>query len=297
MRYLVSILTLLFAAPCILAQNWAEVQRDGDRYVWGEGWGQTLEEADNQALSMLASKISLIVSNEFRSTEGQSSSGQQTTHFMSVENSLHTFSNASLTNTGVEVLGNGKKAHVVRWISRSDIEKMRDTRSRRVLEYFSEAERSERAGNIGNALRGYYWAYALARAYPDLSAICVKDHEGESHTLSHWLPEKLNGILSDLRVNATLTGNHATLSFCFRGDPAEGIEFSYFDGRGWSDNVQADNGRKVIDLAYNTRPEYLHIRYEYMFLNQARLDRELEAALSALKDEPLRKAWTAIEIR
>ena len=297
MKRLVSIISLLTVAHCIFAQNWAQVQRDGDKYVWGEGWGQTLEEADNQALAMLSSKISLIVSNEFHSTEGQSSTGTQTSHYVSIENNLHTFSTASLTNTGVEILESGRKSHVVRWIARSDIEKIRNTRYQRVLEYVSEAERNEMKGNVGNALKGYFWAYALACAYSDLSGMSYRDEEGVNHTLSHWLPEKINGILSDIHVTATITGNHASLSFSFRGKPAEGIDFSYFDGRGWNDHVSAINGRKSIELAYNVQPEYLHIRYEYMFLSQARLDRELEAALSAIKDEPLRKAWASIKIK
>ena len=297
MRRIASIFYLLFVAHCIFAQNWAQVQRDGDKYVWGEGWGQTLEEADNQALAMMSSKISLIVSNEFHSTEGQSSAGSQTSHYVSIENNLHTFSNASLTNTGVEILENGKRSHVVRWIAHSDIEKMRSARYQKVLEYVSEAEHNEKRGNVGNALKGYFWVYALACAYSDLATMSIRDDEGGDHILSHWLPEKISGILSDIHVTATVTGNHASLSFSFRGQPAESINFSYFDGKGWNDNVSAVNGHKSIELAYNYQPEYLHIRYEYLFLSQARLDKELETALSAIKDEPLCKAWASIKIR
>lgn len=297
MKVIVSILALLFVNQTIYGQNWMEVQKNSKEYIWGEGWGKTLEEADNQALSMLSSKISLIISNEFRSTEGQSSVGSHTTHYTSMENNLHTFSGASLTDTGVEVLENGKRPHVVRWIGRNKIEKIKNARYQRVLECVAAAECNEMRGNVGNALKYYFWAYAMACAYSDLPGMSFRDEEGINHTLSHWLPEKINGILSDIHATATVTGNHVSLSFSFRGKPAEGIDFSYFDGRGWNDHVSAVNGRKSIELAYNVQPEYLHIKYEYMFLSQARLDRELEAALSAIKDEPLCKAWASIKIR
>ena len=50
------------------AQNWERIRED-DRYIWGEGWGRTVEEADRDALASLTSKISIAVSSRYRELE------------------------------------------------------------------------------------------------------------------------------------------------------------------------------------------------------------------------------------
>ena len=45
--------------------------RDDCRYVWGEGLGTSLEEADRQALASLVSKVSVTVTSDYRCVEQQ----------------------------------------------------------------------------------------------------------------------------------------------------------------------------------------------------------------------------------
>lgn len=296
MKRLLSILSSIFVLfQAASAQNWAEVASDPEHYVWGEGWGKTLEEADNQALSMLASKISLIISNEFHSVEGQAVTSSGTSRYASVENDLRAFSSASLTNTGVEVLEKGKQNHIVRWIRKDDINRMSDLRAGRVIGYITEAERCEAAGKVGDAIRGYYWAYAMVRSYQELSKVSYTAHDGISHIIVNWLPEKIGSILSDIKACVQSMNNScATLYFTFRGRPLSGIDFFYFDGSRWSGPVNVRGGSQAVVLAYNSRPEYLHIRYEYAYMAEARSDRELAYALELMKDEPVRKANVAL---
>lgn len=296
MRNILSILfCVVFVCQTASAQTWAEVSSDPEHYVWGEGWGKTLEEADNQALSMLASKISLIVYNEFHSVEGQAVTSSGISKYTSVENDLRAFSSASLTNAGVEVLEKGKHSHIVRWIRKEDISMMNDRRCARVLELAAEAERCEQDRKVGDAIRGYYWAYAMIRSYPELSKASFTDDNGISHILMNWLPEKLGSILSDIRATVqSIGGESAVLSFSFRGSPLSGIDFFYFDGSRWSGPVNVRGGRQTVELAYNSRPEYLHIRYEYAYMAEARSDRELSYALEKMKDEPVRKTNVAL---
>ena len=42
------------------AQDWEGVKADSS-FIWGEGWGSSIEEADQQALSSLISKITIAV--------------------------------------------------------------------------------------------------------------------------------------------------------------------------------------------------------------------------------------------
>ena len=65
---------LIAAVLCspVFAQSWDDVKRDRQNYLTGEGWGETIDEADQQALAALISKISVDVSQNFEMLEGES---------------------------------------------------------------------------------------------------------------------------------------------------------------------------------------------------------------------------------
>ena len=50
----------IFLIPAF-SQSWDEVKHNTQTYLCGEGWGATVEEADQQALAALISKISVVV--------------------------------------------------------------------------------------------------------------------------------------------------------------------------------------------------------------------------------------------
>lgn len=293
-RFLLSAVCVLLACHPVPAQTWEMVVADSGHYVWGEGWGRTIEEADNQALAMLSSKISLIICNEFHSVEGQYTGTGGRSSYSSIENNIHSYSSALLTNTGVVVLDKGKEAHVGRWIGREEIARIRMIREYKIMEYVSEAFRNESAGRIGDALRGYYWAYALMRANPEYSSLEFTDDYGQSHMLSGWLTEKIGSVLSNISVKVqSYTGQKAVLQLSYNGKPLSDMDFSYFDGCRWSGTVSARDSRVPLEMSYNYKPEFIHIKFEYAYMSEARLDKELELALSAIKDEPLRKSYVA----
>ena len=57
---------LLLLALTASAQSWEEVREDDD-YIYGEGWGSTVAEAERQALANLIGKIATNVSGESHS--------------------------------------------------------------------------------------------------------------------------------------------------------------------------------------------------------------------------------------
>lgn len=279
------------------AQTWAEVKADRDCYVWGEGWGDSVEQADREALSALSSKISLTFFNKFQSTEGQTTLGKKTSGYSSVENTVSSYSAAALCDSGMEVLESGRRCHVVRWIGRDAVELMRAERTRQTLDYARQGEEFELEGRPSDALRCYYWAYAMLKAYPETASASYIDHSGTQRSLAGWLPQKVNGILSGIRASVLCaTQRQATIVLSFNGKTPRDVEFSYFDGTGWSRNVIAQDGKKTVPLCYNTRPEYLHIRLEYAFPDSFIPTRELEFALQCLGTERIAKAHQALAI-
>ena len=69
-------ITLIVCVLCLVptfSQSWDEVKRNSNIFLYGEGWGATVEEADQQALASLISKISVVVSSDFTITEDEKS--------------------------------------------------------------------------------------------------------------------------------------------------------------------------------------------------------------------------------
>ena len=54
---------LISIAALASAQTWDQIKKDHNTYLSGEGWGETIDEADQQALSDLISKLSVVVSS------------------------------------------------------------------------------------------------------------------------------------------------------------------------------------------------------------------------------------------
>ena len=107
MRTRLNIITLLltFIAIPAFAQSW-EAIKGSNAYLWGEGWGTSVAEADKQALNDLISKISLQVSGNVshNETETVTNAGVETNStFSSVVN---TYSSATLTNTEKVIIEN-----------------------------------------------------------------------------------------------------------------------------------------------------------------------------------------------
>ena len=61
--------TLIFTIICcftlsLAAQSWESVKHNTAEYIYGEGWGNSIDEADKHALSALISKIAVIITSE-----------------------------------------------------------------------------------------------------------------------------------------------------------------------------------------------------------------------------------------
>jgi hypothetical protein len=290
--------TILFLA-CLLAglspdaQEWEGVKADSS-YIWGEGWGASVEEADQMALSALASRITVAVTSDFRQVEEQVRTGRGEEYRIVQSNRSSAFSSLTLPDTHRVVLKTGRRAHVGRWIRRDELAALFADRASRVTEYERSAVMAEGSGRVDDALRYHYWAYALLRSLPHPAA--VRDWEGRM--MLNTIPERLNGILEDLRVSAAShVGDAVRLRFYFRGTPVEGLDFSYFDGARWVKGHSVRNGTAVLEMAHGALAETIQLRIEYMYRDDLPMDRELSDAMRLPDLKPLRKAFITFRTR
>ena len=276
---------LLFPLLPLRGQDWERIKAD-PHVVWGEGWGASVEEADREALASLASRITVGIAGEFRSIEEQRTTSSGSEYTAVTSSRVEMVSNATLRNTGRVVLRGGRRAHVGRWIRRSELDAAFAARAQRVLDCMRSAGEAETDLRAGDALRYYYWAYVLLRSLPRPSEM----RDGEGRMLLNVIPDRMNGVLGDISVSAEKTGGRLMLSFRFRGLPAEDLAFTCFDGAGWSPRTEVRGGRADVDLASGALGEIVQLRIEYEYRDEAMMDDELAGLVSASRTRMLKKA-------
>lgn len=294
-KVFITLFTLLI--PIVsFSQTWDEVKNSPQIYLTGEGWGETIDEADQQALSALISKLSVAVSSSFEMLEGESRGGTSDDYKRYIESKISTYSNATLTNTESQIISNEPDAHVARWIKRTEIERIFEGRKAKVLEYISNAEKGEAKGKIDDALRNYYWAYTLLKTLQHPSDVKYTSEDGKEHLLVSWIPEKINEIFESISIEATSrVGDDMELYFTHNGKPITSIDYTYFDGSRWSNLYSAKDGKGVLELAPGAIGENIQLKIEFVYKNEAHIDREIYSVINIVKSAPFRKSYINIK--
>lgn len=296
MRRLLLILSFVILPICLSAQDWERIKDDTQNYISGEGWGNTLDEADQQALAALISKISVVVSSNFEVLEGESKNGESHDYERYIESKVSTFANATLTNTEYIILENEPDAHVARWIKRSELERIFEGRKAKILEYVGNAVKGEIKGKVDDALRNYYWAYLMLKTLQHPSEIKYSDLSGEEHTLVTWIPERMDNIFDDIKPFVIgKNGTEVEMYFTFRGEPVTSLDYTYFDGSRWSNIYSAKDGKGVLELSPGAIGENLQLKYEYAYRNEAHIDKELYSVISVVKGNSFKSSYVTLK--
>lgn len=297
-RLFVSFITLFFLIPAF-SQSWDEVKRNTQTYLFGEGWGATVEEADQQALAALISKISVVVSSDFSITEDERTANGVLDASSYTNSKLQTYSTATLTNTERIVIdNNADQVHIGRYIKRSELSRIFEGRIRTIKEYIQLGKIAEEAYKIDDALRNYYWAYSLLKSVQQPSNVTYSDEAtGERICPLTWLPQQITNILKDLDVK--VIGNDGTnvdLMFYYKKQPVSTLDFTYFDGRNWSNICSAKDGRGTMEFEKGMVPDNVQINYEYAYRGQAHINQEMQSVLNVVKGQAIRSARVNLQI-
>ena len=282
------IVTFLFIALAAKGQSIEEIQNSKD-YIWGTGNAATLKKADNEALAALISQIS----------EGGMKDDQATVDetFKSV---INTYSRATLNNTRRIVIQNEPEAVVMRYIKVAEIQRIFDGRKTKILDFAQEAVRAEKKAQVADALRYYYWALVLLQSYPDGNFLTMKDEDGKDLLLTTWIPKQMNEIFSNLKISMESThldGDLKTINLkvLYKGQPARNYDYTYFDGRDWSNIFSAKDGTGIVELPVLANARNLQLRTEYMFEGEANIDNELSEVMGTVNPIAMRNCALKLE--
>jgi len=274
-------LLFLFFFFSISAQSWDEVKGNSGQYLYGEGWGSSVEEADRQALAALASKVAVVVSFRYEQTERQTGIEEDEYH-NKVENRIKAFSSITLTNSYYEILSKKPEVHVARWIEKSELKRIFRGREKKLYSYMEYAAEAEREGMVGDALKYYYWAYSFLTSIQYPEQFTFRDSTGKERLLVTWIPQRMNRMFDEIEVSfSERKEDDIELNFTFGGKLAENIDFSFYDGKVWSQMQEVTDGKGLLHIPRNIYTDKILIRYEYRYVDEASTDDELYDVIEA----------------
>ena len=288
--WMILMLLLPLTSLAQTAEERAEQMKANAEYICGEGWGDTYNSADQAALADLISKISLNISNSFEIKEEEFNTNSSFDSKTAISSVMNSYAQATLTNTFNLVISNTPQTHVLRYIRKSEVNKIFDERKEKVFDYVRSAMRAEEKAKIDDALRNYYWAFAMVRSlqYPNSVKMTI---DGVQRLLVTWIPQQIEEIMSNLSTKiASKDGNEINLFIKYKGEPVTSLDYTYFDGQTWSNLYSAKDGMGIVELRPGVDINSLQLKYEYEYADQCQIDKELESVMQLFKGTSFKNA-------
>lgn len=240
------------------AQSIDEIKKNSN-YIWGEGNGTTMSDAEGEALRQMSVQISVSVYNSSYDEESSDNSVQKAV--------LQSVSSAKFTNVQMRVLEEEPNARVFCFMPRSEVKKMFEKRANHIVNMVDAGKTAESRMMIDEALRNYYWALVLAKTTPEPVEIEFNDKTGEATSL---LPIKIKSVLAMINasVDEIQDGKNLILGFTYNGKPVSSLNFKYNDGQSIVGPIVARDGIGEASMASIPADGKLHLTYELRFRNE-----------------------------
>lgn len=240
------------------AQSIDEIKKNSN-YIWGEGNGTTMSDAEGEALRQMSVQISVSVYNSSYDEESNDNSVQKAV--------LQSVSSAKFTNVQMRVLEEEPNAKVFGFMPRSEVKKMFEKRASHIANMVDAGKTAESRMMIDEALRNYYWALVLAKTTPEPVEIEFNDKKGEATSL---LPIKIKSVLAMINasVDEIQDGKNLILGFTYNGKPVSSLNFKYNDGQSIVGPIVARDGIGEASMASIPADGKLHLTYELRFRNE-----------------------------
>lgn len=240
------------------AQSIDDIKKNSN-YIWGEGNGTTMSDAEGEALRQMSVQISVSVYNSSYDEESNDNSVQKAV--------LQSVSSAKFTNVQMRVLEEEPNAKVFCFMPRSEVKKMFEKRANHIANMVDAGKTAESRMMIDEALRNYYWALVLAKTTPEPVEIEFNDKKGEATSL---LPIKIKSVLA--MINASVKeiqdDKNIILDFTYNGKPVSSLNFKYNDGQSIVGPIVARDGIGEASMASIPADGKLHLTYELRFRNE-----------------------------
>ncbi len=277
---------ILFSLIVSVAHSQSASQiKSSSEFLWGEGDGETLRLADDNAMVDLTSQIAVHVTGEKRTAVSNVQNGQNVKSSVSFEQIMQTYTSATLTNTTRLVLSDEPNAKVLRFIRKTEVDKIFESRKNKIKEMVNVAAKALENKQIDDAIRYYYWANMLLCSLRPTDEVKLSTPSGDV-SASIFIEGRLNGILDNLKVEfkgKQDRDNIYEVFFTYKGEPVASIDYTYWVGNDWSYVNTARDGNGLVELMPGFSPKELRIKYECLYLDESLCDREVNQVLNTVK--------------
>lgn len=268
----------------VKSQSISEIQADRQTYIFGMGSGPTERAADQEALAIIIEQIFLQVESNFEMSKIETT-GEKFKE--TVKDVVRTYSSATLKNAERILVKEEPDAKVFRYIKRSEIAKIFESRKNKLVELAKNGVVALDNLQIADALRYFYWSQTLLRSHPESSDIRMMDKSGNDVLLITWLPMQINQIMANLSIGVDTI--HDEDDFCnylldirYKNVPLLNMDYTYWSGQDWSNIVSAKNGVGIVELPKIDNREEIRLKCEYAFEGEANIDLELRTVMEKL---------------
>lgn len=290
MLRLVLAMTALFMLPLHISaqkdkEQMADVIKRMPDYIYGEGEGATPADADRHALQDLLGKIGTKVNSSMSLYEQENENNGSFDFQSEFKTVMNSYSQATINNTQtLPWKDKSGRYHQLKYMLRSELDKMFAHRQDRVEDYVCQAIRAEQNGRVDDALRFLNWAYVLLHSLQYPSGVKMKI-DGEDLVLVNWIPNRMRNILEDVEVSVAKKGDDNTVDLVFRykDRPAAGIDFTYWNGKINSPVNSAKGGLGQLSFPEDYPVEEVVLVIETSYQEASRCDKELEMMIGEIK--------------
>ncbi len=263
-----------------------ETIKNSDNYIWGYGESADYDKANKLALDDLIGKISVHVESKFESLAEETNND----FHKYTKSVVSTYSSTTLTNAGELMFEKKNVYHILRYIRKSDLKKIFTQRKNKIFDYLYLGKKAQHENRIGDALRYYFWSYALYLSYPYRSGLKATDSTA-SILVGLLLNDKINQLLSKINfevadrfVSKKNDNTRIILNCTYEGKKVESLDFRYNAGGRVSAIHEVDNGQAEVVL-YGAEQKAIHklnLKIEYKYLNKSFQDKELASVLQSV---------------
>ena len=255
-------------------------------YIWVEASGKTISEADNQAKGMIDRAM---LDNIYSKIPVKAEAGDIN---LIVERNK-SFCRETRNYVARRVYKKRKEYTVFRYIPLSELGKQLKYKSEKVASLYVSAKEAEQRLNMQDALKYYFWTYAMIANHPGGDILRQVESETEGIISMDAIEAKMETLFDD--VNCIITdsslyrdGYRYKVLFRLGDDVLRSIGFRYWNGVSWSDLNTTNNGQSLLDIYPGYTSKDIKINYEYRYNESARYDTYLFDIINSFSDNSIR---------
>ncbi len=195
-----------------------------------------------------------------------------------------------------KVFKKGSKYTVFKYISKNDVSNYILACSGRIISALEIATESMVNKNYGNALKYFYWAYALTLAHPDPSKINLPPGiiDLKQQTLLNLLHKNISELMSTISCRIIDTADvgiykRYEVQFTYNDIVLESIDYKYWNGAAWSEINCINNGIGFIDVYKELPLRELKVEVSYFNRNKTKFDIRLQKTASLAQSSEFTK--------